>query len=771
MSVIIEESDTNFGHTDIIWQGDVKFSKRENTYTKDPIDITKQDDILNTESLTCNNEHLKIYRYGYGNDKLNKPNDDDGPTLTSSLFIPNNFDFISKTKVYNWVNSKAEFYIWVKDYLINQLMLAVVFTYYFPNGNYRIYFDYYMFEKFKDINDNDIKMHLSYLNITNYVNSDFNGCFSDYLFNYNDYEKEKSENVNKILKCYYDEIKKCEDKQFTNSLERVLYYFDIACRSCFTDGIYSLRTKTGDFFVYKLSGLFYEEIKIPPIKYNNIDKCEFYKGHINNGYIGQLIRFISLKQTNYTYNNLTIERPKVVIFRDAHTTNIAFNDTEWINQFMMTGTNYYVLGGYNYFRTWHNYTHCSNTNYNLKKSFFAGYSNFINKTESKSIIDDNEWINTLGMGFILNLDNKPQLEDFSYGIDEYLLTNFLINKESKNKTILLPIDKNFIDPNKIKNEDYEKIINILIYYLYEKEYIKNTTKINIDDLITEIEKLRNGEYHVDKIDYNDINLLLSLIPTKYLIFITMFSNYEQFYYYYIIKKYTETYQNKLHEHGITCKNNLLFSPFEWCLDSYNESKDKTNCPPANFYSGFYKEKPPSLNIGILRQPSDLIITVKALEENKFKNKLNISDYKPKVERDTFSNAVLKSIDEETNNIKLELQKLILSYSGVDKIKTSINNLLINEYLQNALIWKALNFFGYDVNPDYLKVNLNNNDEYRTFNDAVIELAKIDGWAENAVKILVSDTNIDNSEFMMDKYNKKYIKYKHKYLKLKQKLNK
>ncbi len=254
----------------------------------------------------------------------------------------------------------------------------------------------------------------------------------------------------------------------------------------------------------------------------------------------------------------------------------------------------------------------------------------------------------------------------------------------------------------------------------------------------------------------------------------MFSNYEQFYYYYIIKKYTENYQNKLHEHGITCKNNLLFSPFEWCIDSYNESKDKTNCPPANFYSGFYKEKPPTLNIGILRQPSDLEITVKALEENKFKNKLNISDYKPKVERDTFSNAVLNSIDKGNNNIKLELQKLILDYPNVINIINKINN----SELHNPLIWRALNFFGYDVNPEYLEVNLNNNDDYRTFNDAVIELAKIDGWANYAVKILVNHNDtltvkecIDNSEYMMDKYNKKYLKYKHKYLKLKQKLNK
>jgi hypothetical protein len=247
-------------------------------------------------------------------------------------------------------------------------------------------------------------------------------------------------------------------------------------------------------------------------------------------------------------------------------------------------------------------------------------------------------------------------------------------------------------------------------------------------------------------------------------------------YRYIHLNNKQKYQNNLHA---TCGNNLLFSPFEWCMDSYNESKDNTKCSPANFYSGFYKEKPPSLNIGILRQPSDLEITVKALEENKFKNKLNISDYKPKVERDTFSNAVLNSIVKETNNIKSDLQKSILSYSGVDEIKTSINNLLINEYLQNALIWKALNFYGYDVNPEYFNnIILSNNEEYILFNDAVIKLAKIDGWAKHTVNILVSDNDkpplvqpIDNQEYMMDKYNKKYLKYKHKYLKLKQLLNK
>jgi hypothetical protein len=281
----------------------------------------------------------------------------------------------------------------------------------------------------------------------------------------------------------------------------------------------------------------------------------------------------------------------------------------------------------------------------------------------------------------------------------------------------------------------------LIRYLYQNKHI--TFPFTNYDLIREIEKLRDGTYIVEKGDYNDINLLLSLIPTKYTLFMTMFSNsdsdYKQNYEYSSIFEYSynDNHRNKLHNPNkvfglekITCKNNLFFSPFEWCMDSYKDIKDKINCPSANFYSGFYKELPPSLNIGILRQPSDLEITLKALEENKLINKLNISDYKPKVESDKFSNDVSRIINPK-------LLDDILCYSGVDEIITSINNLLINEYLHSALIWKALNYYGYDVNPDYFnKVKLPDNNQYRLFNDAVIKLANLDGWADHTFNIVI-----------------------------------
>ena len=791
LNIIKEESDTNFGHTNIIWKGNVSFPKREkidinssnyhsSNYNSSNYNSTNQEKIYEVydkqlnilqSNLTPINDLLKIYRYGFK--KLNKPNDDNGPTLSVSLFIPNNIN--------------SNYGVWVNKYLINQLILAVVFTYYFPEGNYRNYFDFYMFKKFELIPDSDD------FNITKSINE----------FIYLDFETKQNNIIKNILNSYYIEIKKYETFKFNNSLERLLCYFDIACRTYINSrGEYSLRNKTGDFFVYKLDGPFLEQSG----------------GHVTNGYIGQLIRFISLKQTNYNYEGIIIKRPTYILTRDAHASNIGYNDTEWINKYMITGDNYYVIGhSKRYMSLHHDYMKCSNTDYYLHKSFWAGYTNFINKTNSKSIIEDNEWINTIGIGFILNLQNLIQVGDFSYGIDEYILTNLLIHRESKIKLVLFNLEHLYAY---FDAKNYPKLFlltRILLSYLVENNYVLNS--ISKYDFIREIEKIRNGSYTVLESDYNDINLLLSLIPNKYSSFNTISYNIENIILNDLINIndyikndiYSIKYKGELDKYDITCKNNLLVSPFEWCMDSYNESKDKINCPPANFYSGFYYEQPPSLNIGILRQPADLDITLEALKNNKLKNKLNISDYKVKVERDIFSKDVLKNIDDNICHIKPTLQTIILNYGEIDDnfgiakawgIANRISAInpqgtsVTQSYVWVPLIWRALNYFGYDVNPKCLEVKLDTNDNYRIFNEAVKELANIPGWAEYAVRILVGDNDnynkedndidsekvknkssyyanlfsIDHSQYMMDKY-KKYLKYKQKYLKLKHLLNK
>jgi hypothetical protein len=233
------------------------------------------------------------------------------------------------------------------------------------------------------------------------------------------------------------------------------------------------------------------------------------------------------------------------------------------------------------------------------------------------------------------------------------------------------------------------------------------------------------------------------------------------------------------------------------------------CTPANYYSGFYDETPPSLDIGILRQPSDLKYTIDALENNKLKLKLNKSDYKLYVESSTFVDAVKKNIDNGKNHIKPAIQNIILKFGNIDidfgiseaeMIAIKVSQLLnltnigkTQSFIWVPLIWKALNYSGYDVPPEWFKIDLGNDEYYYKFNEFVKKLANISGWADYAIEVLISDndlsyTNTDNdfysgkvisksneykTSYVGKDFNKykmasyiKYLKYKNKYLKLK-----
>ena len=118
-----------------------------------------------------------------------------------------------------------------------------------------------------------------------------------------------------------------------------------------------------------------------------------------------------------------------------------------------------------------------------------------------------------------------------------------------------------------------------------------------------------------------------------------------------------------------------------------------------------------------------------------------------------------------------------------------------------LIWKALNYYGYDVKSECLKVELKDSD-YEIFNKFVIELANLPGWAEYAANILLNDNNNyksndndfesdivktktieytnmvndniekykkDHEKYKMNTYRHKYLKYKQKYMMLKNNL--
>jgi len=835
LKIVIEEDDTNFGHVNLIWEGDVNFPHIQNNsisgtsssklleepYFKllEKPYFNKQGEIQrNLDNGTLNpvkdqQKYFKLFRYGIN--KLNKPNDNDGPTLSISLFMPNS----------NLI--KRDFSQWSIKYFQHQVKLCVVFNYYFPNGNYRNYFDYYMLNTFKSLAGNDESLIL-----TKQIDK----------FDYNDFDKYSDDVVNHMLQQYYDLLKTYENFPFNNGLERFIFTFDLACKCYNNNHTLEIREKTGDFFVYKFSGPFIE----------NEGKIE--EGHITDAYIGQHVRYISLKQTNYNYNGIKIKKPYHHVWRDAHSNCHAYNDYLWIKQIntYKNKTIYFLPNSLGYMPSWHDYVKCGINNHMYRRSAIAGVVQMINP---KFSVDNNLYLKTIGLPFIINKDKLPIKETrkidgrgnsgYAYGIDEYVLSSLFINDKIKKYAIYFNynLDRDtYLFYQNIYYDDDSKDYN---YYL-QTAYIFILNKLKISkfkrlNVIRMVEKLRISNNSNDKA----LGFLLSIIPNKYQIKGTIFSydkgnqfwkeknNVDKITKDYarenpeIIEKLKNINFENLNYFGFKCRDNVIFnSTLEWCQAAYSDQvpyigqapkdfldtkeeylEDYWYCTPANFYSGFYDEKPPSLNIGILRQPSDLKYAIYALENNNLKLKLNKSDYKLYVESTTFVYAVRENIDNYYNHIKSAIQNIILKFgninkSGISKAEMIARkvSLLLNPTdirktqsdLWAPLIWKALNYSGYDVPPQWFKIDLDNDEYYYKFNEFVKELANIPGWADYAVEVLISDndsyTNTDN-DFNSDKvisksneyktsyvgkdFNKykmasyiKYLKYKNKYLKLK-----
>jgi hypothetical protein len=778
--LIIETNPTNFGHNKLIYQGDINFPPRDDNktngsnnygyngyggnYDNNDNDIkeavfNKQQEIINKY---YNNKFIKVKDqqkyftlYRYGINKLNKPNDNKAPTLSMSLFMPN--DKFPNKDIKN-IND------WINKYYIKQLVMILIFNYYFPNGNYRNYLDWYMLSYFE-------KLPQDYITISKLIQK----------FKYIEFEEDNIILVQNFLNKCYNKLKEYDNINFKNAKERFIFYFDFAAK-CYNDnGKLEIREKTGDLFVYKFSGPFIENVNTP------------LEGHITNGYIGQLIRYISLRQDTYDYDSNTINRPTHLVWRDAHTNVISYNDAKMINTFnneCLNNKEVYLLPSSIFYEPgWNDIVKCnSNKTQNYTRSAIAGWVQMINNKSNNNWLSDLDYLCSIGMAFIINneelplINHRPQtqvsyimnnkiLNKYNYGIDEYILSSLFTIDYFKNKSIY--INHNFLGNNN-KAEDFywqykNTILNsfmILLKYLSDN----NITYNNDYELIQKIEDIRNTRFFENEEIKKCLRIILAIIPTKYHIVSTYYANenlnsmkyqkvidFDE-----VIKFYSDEekqYLNeplsleKLKKLKVSCYSTSLLTSSEWCIRPYIYKKsNETNCPPENYFSGFYYEEPPSLDIGIIRQPSDLKYAIKALENNNLKIKLNRSDYKINVENENFKNDVQKNIDGDNGHIKAALQNIILLYGDIDPdfgitqgeiIAGSVAELNYDATTQSKvwcpLIWKALNLANYDVPREWYQVKLKDAD-YAKFNSKIIELANLPGWAKYAVEVLTSDND-------------------------------
>ena len=838
--IIKEESPNNFGHNNVVIQGNVTFPEAKSdkgsyynsygsnsgssgsayngssgsayngssgsAYNGEPTNFDvatyfNKQEYLKTVAITpASNDYFKLYRYSF---EKNQPNNRDGPTLSLSLFMPN-------SNIY-----KKNYESFGEKYFSNQIRIILIFKYFFPDCNIRVYFDWYTLEKgFATLSGDDESLILT-KKITE--------------FTYNDFEETVQIKIRQYLSSFYDKIKKYETTPFKNGLERFLTYYHLASKVRNDNLEAIIDDVPGDFFVYKFTGPFIEN--------QGADN----EGHITNGYIGQQVRYISLRQTNYEWENLTIKRPKHLVWRDAHANCSSYNDYLWIKQMNDYSKNgnkelYLIPTSIIYAQHWHDIVKCNVDGRLYFRSAIAGIVQFVNSTDSNQFINNDIYNRSIGVTFLLDANNKLAVlkhrhkgytdnqTEYGYGIDEYINSAFFNMNEIKKYSIYF---QHYFGHDILRSNNYFWRIELLLLKYLIREKIITGDNISQIEFLKKVEELRNDKSLANN---NELRLLLSIYPNKYhfstSIFSAVYGKPEIDFYnkkVFIIKDLIKTIDSNMLEYfdnlsldnleklGLTCKSSALASSMEWCVRPYlyaQESLD--NCPPANYYSGFYFDKPPSLDIGILRQPSDLPYAIESLEKNKLLIPLNKSDYKITVEKDNFKNDIFKNIDDNKCHIKPALQNIILNFGIIDpefgvsqcrKIATKVSYLNPNgisvtqSNVWNPLIWKALNYYGYDVKPDCLKVKLNDNASYEQFNELVIELAKISGWAEYAANILLKDddtydsnandfdspvvkakteryTGMDSENherYKMSSYKNKYLKYKQKYMVLKNKI--
>ncbi len=780
-------------------------------------DYFDKQEYLKNKEFEPVNDRFKLYRYMYGSSAYT-PNNNNGPTFSLSLFMPN-------TNLY-----EKNYSGWTKKYYSTQVNNILVLKYYFPNCNIRFYMDWYMLEKgFATLKGDDESLILT-KQINNFV--------------YTDFEETKINDVKKYLNDFYNHLKSYENYKYNNAMERFIHTYQMASSVIYSNGTAFINNESSpsiDIFVYKLNKPFVENVGTPN------------EGHITNGFIGQQIRYISLKQKDYNWNNkINIKRPIHLVWRDCHSNGTAYNDYLWINEMNKLSKKqntklYLIPTSIDYMNLWHDIVKSDVDKKYYLRSAIAGIVQFIDSTSSEQIFTNNLYNRSIGITFLLDkndnlpildhrhLGAKPNQIKYGYGIDEYINSAFFNMDEIKKNSIYFMhywSNNIFVPFNTFRIEEL-----ILIKYLQEQNLLEKTNEISKYEFLKKIEKLRNDN---SLLNNEALKLVLSIYPNKYHSNICIFSNLDgggnDFYNVkhninevirnlenndkFIQENTSNITLDKLKNMNITCNSSAISSSIEWNIIPYRNNhsdKDLQSCPSTDYYSGFYNDIKPLEN-NTLTQPSDLENVYNVRIRNNLKIPLNKTNYKLQTESNNFIDAIKKNIDDNKCHIINALQNIILNYGkNIPELSISEGQSIAQRAaglnpkgtgvtqsdIWNPLIWKALNYAGYDVKPEcFNKIQFNNIKSYEEFNNLVKELSELPGWADYAVNVLTAThdpfkdtdndfesqivqdktkefTNLksnDNSMYKMSIYNnnitqansakQKYLKYKQKYLNLK-----
>jgi hypothetical protein len=514
-------------------------------------------DINDDEYLDTTGDELKQYfvlkkicRY-YSEENKTFNYDANEPTLSLSLFMR---PFCEENPPKGWANK----------YVVQQLRAISLFKYFFPKGYVRVYIDKFLVEILKS---DKLKID---------IGDDFSKS--------NEYSEVCKKNVQIHLQKIYESFSSLELKQYSNTFQKIVELYDIVSRSYFendkNDVNYSLKNENGiTLFVYEFKNIYSTkyDVTVKKVGENSNDGVSMIPvfgtiikennetgkidGHIMQGSIGQLIRYISMAQKPYLHNGENIISPKILLFRDGHSNPMGQYDYEWTKGIIKLAQsekkNIILMPSCaTYSQPWHDII----DNAGNPLAPIAGQVTSCNFSENISHLNNNEFYKSVGSLFLLNPNKMSPVVLFlkkishtsyvnGYGIDEFLLSPFYQIKSIVNRSIY----RNFTFLNNFINIAYYDVITslkktfnkeiiayvVLTHYLIKvRELKKNET--DIFKIINAIESLRNyeslkknkkfekyareimKEYNID-VAIKKFGLYLGLFPNKYHIVPTLFN--------------------------------------------------------------------------------------------------------------------------------------------------------------------------------------------------------------------------------------------------------
>jgi len=664
-----------------------KFNKQKNILENQPFEYLNDDE--QDKIFEVNKYEINNFKYIINLDE---------PTLCLSLFSPD----INKMKNNPINNPKIiEFF---NKLIYTQIKLLLSFRFYFPSSNIILYLDQNLINFF-EIVDNEIQSYLSYL-----LNRIFRSKLF-YLF------KNINTELNNFIQLVFKKLKEYKYYNFDNFLNKYLFFINFIC-SMKNDSL-QISDSVSELFLNNYSIIYgYNFIKL-----NNIEYTE---------YVGQLIRYLPLtiKQNRY----------KHLIWRDPHHVIIRQTEFEWIRSFNNLGkTNnaeiYLLPITYDYCRPWHDIIKSEIDNKYYQYSIIAGTMiQMCNFTNSDSFLDKINYIQTIGLPFLLDKNNELILYKncpllYNYGLDEYILSSFLSIKSIKNKSIYTK-NVNIDNILNITLEYYNEIsisYMILFLYLYDNHslliytdnFIKKTTLINF---INSIEILRKCLFSINTKYFNKILILLSIVPTIYNIHEINAEDYNNelinggervidvdLMVENILNIFNELYDIKIDINNLyklySSKKILSKLNINWATTIINTSLEWNTYPyfkniknkNYNFYAGLYLPgtyifKLP-FNISILRSPADLKHSYFVLK--KFKT-LENTEYK--LQNIELTNTIKNKLN---NNIFENINKGIIKKEIISKI-LDINISEIKQKTYSKIIWRILLYNNYNIPIEFVR---------------------------------------------------------------------